>query len=750
MKAAVMEKKLQALIEQKILEWQQEDIYAISLYMFDEEDDPCRPAAVLGYNTETQVQKSASQASDEQEARWNYAFWLQNEEICWGVDDTAEEVRQWIALQGLENREEDISEAFEEMLTGIVREIHASGMLENKFGRELPILIHGLEYDRETARRNLEANGDTLDGDFLVFCGQGQDKTNTDMDNIIDKSIIGRKEEKLEEEPSFMPCNGFSHKADIPRRFYCGEKRADMRHVIAFVLIIIFVLSTLGIYSLVRDNPGTVPDTEEKGQAGQRTAGDENASGPAETVERLPVSSSQEGEEAATEPARTDRPDQEQDAAAAAEEGEESVMRWQIYIHPDVPWSLKEVLMQYELAMNVGADGVYIYDGDDDVREKAGIEEPYYIDLELYGAWCAAVENGWDRTICYSLRDLTGDGIPELIMGNGNSESVYIRVIYEYTAQGDIRVMDSSTYYDMTLYEGDILEYVSGGVAYTITYWQFSQKQQDWQIVEALGIEWDYENSREVGPYRQIITDGEYAEKEMISEEEFERIRAQYTQREMELQWYSLTSPGWHILTASNELYDVYLEGISTDLWLAEKDVRQLYFSIYDKEGALVQELVESSPYLLYAPDPYYEGNFYFEDMNFDGASDLMLLGVNINHPQWIVYLWREDEGVFREELDARGNEVVFGYYFIEEEQEYIDETYPAGDGYDIYRTRYDREWGYYLVGALYVYFGDEEGTQDEEEERLIEYFYKDGIYQSCTDVISKEEVSEIWGDLWE
>ena len=35
------------LIEQKISEWQEDDIYAISLYVFCEEDDPRRPVAVL-------------------------------------------------------------------------------------------------------------------------------------------------------------------------------------------------------------------------------------------------------------------------------------------------------------------------------------------------------------------------------------------------------------------------------------------------------------------------------------------------------------------------------------------------------------------------------------------------------------------------------------------------------------------------------------------------------------------------------
>lgn len=766
-----MKEQLQTLIEQKILEWQRdgiyENIYVLSLYVFNEEDDPHRPVAVLGYNTRQQAEQSVPLASDEQEARWNYAFWLQNEELCWGLGDTAETVSQWIDGLGLED-EEEIAGAFWKLLTVVVKEIHASGLLKDRFGVEIPILIHGLEYDQETARQNLEANGETLDRDFLAFCGLEQDGSNTDWDSILGatvrwqspgiqsglntdwrhikgKPMICRREENLEKEAMTTP--------DIPKKFSCGGQKADMRHVMAFILIIIFVMFTLNLYGIFRIGPGTVPDIEENGLVGQSIAEEETVSESMEIEKNPPMSESHEGQGAAIESEQTGKPGQEQDdAAAVTEDGEESVMRWQIYVHPDVPQPLTEVLKQYELVMNVGTDGVYIYVGDDEVREKAGIEGPYYIDLELYGAWCGDVENGWDRTICYSLRDLTGDGIPELIMGNGDSESAYIRVVYECTAEGDIRVMDSSTYYDMTLYEGDIIEYVSGGVAYTITYWQFSQKEQDWRIVEALGIEWDYENAREVGPYRQIITDGEYAGKEMISEKEFERIRAQYTQKEMEFEWYSLTSPSWHIPVASNELYDVYLEGNSTDLWLAEKDVRQLYFSIYDKEGVLVQELVETSPYLPYMPSPYYEGNFYFEDMNFDGIQDLMLLWVNINHPLWNVYLWREDEGVFREEpkedvWDAAG---VFGYYFIEEEQEYIDETDSEGDGYTIYRTRYDRERGYYLVGALFVYFGDEEGNQDEEEERLREYFYEDGVYQGCTDVISKEEVSELWSDLWE
>ena len=166
----IMKEKIQRLIEQKISEWQEDDIYVISLYVFDDEDDPCRPVAVLGYNTERQVQKSMPEASDEQEARWNYAFWLQNEEMCLGQGDTAEDIREWITEQKLWDSEDEITEKFVGLLVAVVQDIHALGLLKSKFGREFPILIHELEYYEKIAQQNIEANGETLDRDFVSFC----------------------------------------------------------------------------------------------------------------------------------------------------------------------------------------------------------------------------------------------------------------------------------------------------------------------------------------------------------------------------------------------------------------------------------------------------------------------------------------------------------------------------------------------------------------------------------------------------
>ena len=74
-------------------------------------------------------------ASSEKEARWNYAFWLQNSSFCFGDDDTSYVVKKWLEENnfpyyddgdGDEEYEEagKITSAFVSVLVSIVREIH--------------------------------------------------------------------------------------------------------------------------------------------------------------------------------------------------------------------------------------------------------------------------------------------------------------------------------------------------------------------------------------------------------------------------------------------------------------------------------------------------------------------------------------------------------------------------------------------------------------------------------------------------
>lgn len=176
---------LKNLVISNINNWVDKDIYAISLFVYDENDNPCKPTVTLGYNTETHFNEELSNASNEQEARWNYAFWLQNEFLCFGIGETAKEVKVWLKNKQLPFYDDDdeawdddatydkvevIIKLFIDELVEVVKEIHQSGFLTQKFGKELPIIIHELEYYDEIAEQNIKANGRVLLEDFVDFC----------------------------------------------------------------------------------------------------------------------------------------------------------------------------------------------------------------------------------------------------------------------------------------------------------------------------------------------------------------------------------------------------------------------------------------------------------------------------------------------------------------------------------------------------------------------------------------------------
>ena len=58
-----MKEILKNLIISNINEWIDKDIYVISLYVYDDNDNPCKPTVTLGYNTEMQVKKSLSKSA---------------------------------------------------------------------------------------------------------------------------------------------------------------------------------------------------------------------------------------------------------------------------------------------------------------------------------------------------------------------------------------------------------------------------------------------------------------------------------------------------------------------------------------------------------------------------------------------------------------------------------------------------------------------------------------------------------------
>lgn len=167
-----------------IQNWDEKDIYAISFFVYDDEDNPSKPTLTVGYNTLSFYNQCVKDVEDEIEAKWNYAIWPQNEEYSLGFESETEAfIAQWVTEQNFNCMKKDktlpnsclddtgleITRAFVKELQEVVTELHESGFIANKFGQPIPILIHELEYYDEIVDQNIACNGKELVSEFVAF-----------------------------------------------------------------------------------------------------------------------------------------------------------------------------------------------------------------------------------------------------------------------------------------------------------------------------------------------------------------------------------------------------------------------------------------------------------------------------------------------------------------------------------------------------------------------------------------------------
>lgn len=182
-----MKEILKDLISSNVNTWTDNDIYAISLYTYNDMDNPCKPTVMLGYNTDSQVKNviDSLAAETDLDAKWDFNFWLQNEYFFFGLEDSQSDVMQWLEDNNLPYYDDDdeawakpgtartaaaITTKFIAVLAEIIKEVHDSKILTAKFGKELPILIHDNECTEQVAVINFQANGEELLGDYMDFC----------------------------------------------------------------------------------------------------------------------------------------------------------------------------------------------------------------------------------------------------------------------------------------------------------------------------------------------------------------------------------------------------------------------------------------------------------------------------------------------------------------------------------------------------------------------------------------------------
>lgn len=183
-----LENALYDKVKSEILKWDEEDIYAISFFIesngaYEYNGFENVSMWAISYNTED----DCDGADELDEERWNYAFWRQNETMIIDIDTPnkyTDALFDWYAEQGITNiGEENEDEMYDEhfayigkgpaghyellqLASGIAKRLQDDGTIKEHFGKELPIIIHGLEYawfDIEaTEKANPNGQADTF------------------------------------------------------------------------------------------------------------------------------------------------------------------------------------------------------------------------------------------------------------------------------------------------------------------------------------------------------------------------------------------------------------------------------------------------------------------------------------------------------------------------------------------------------------------------------------------------------------
>ena len=167
--------------------WCEDGIYAISFFVYSNEAYECKgfcnvSSFAVSYNTEDDCRG----AGKYDEERWNYAFWRQNETFVINPDEPNELTDllfDWYKENGISNIGEEDEDCYDEncnyigkgpvghyellmLVSDVAKRMQQEGFIENKFGKKLPIIIHGLEYawyDIEaTQKANINGEADTF------------------------------------------------------------------------------------------------------------------------------------------------------------------------------------------------------------------------------------------------------------------------------------------------------------------------------------------------------------------------------------------------------------------------------------------------------------------------------------------------------------------------------------------------------------------------------------------------------------
>ena len=142
------------------------DIYALSFWFSFDNDDLRYPGFSVSYNTRANYRAEAKTAATREEAKWNYACWLQ-EEIA-AIGGQADPLREAWYGESMRAGSRNFDGEFIEEMIALAQRLFSEGVVSATFGKDLPILVHELEYYDEPIGWTIRANPPGLADEFLA------------------------------------------------------------------------------------------------------------------------------------------------------------------------------------------------------------------------------------------------------------------------------------------------------------------------------------------------------------------------------------------------------------------------------------------------------------------------------------------------------------------------------------------------------------------------------------------------------
>lgn len=166
---------------------ERQDIYALSFWVYNEDDDMRYPVVNVSFNTNTHFKEQVSGVSNPAEAKWNYAYWLQEEVVeIGGSEDML--LKAWLETspyyysdeEGEEALENDLildniiakgrhlEKTFIDEVIDMINVLHEKDVIKKTFGRKLAVILHELEYYDKPIEWTKAVNEPYLIEEFLA------------------------------------------------------------------------------------------------------------------------------------------------------------------------------------------------------------------------------------------------------------------------------------------------------------------------------------------------------------------------------------------------------------------------------------------------------------------------------------------------------------------------------------------------------------------------------------------------------